>query len=128
MASAVPMVVAGAEYRAPYPFIRTTYQTGDNETGPHDEETWAPGTRMEQVGPELASVVADAVREIVLTVVSTHKPGRYPERVFFTRKWVSPDGRVFGNGALRIAITAQFRRLAAGYRHDFILVSREAAA
>lgn len=57
---------------------------------------------------------------MALDVVATFKPGRFPERVFYTRRWVDPDGREFGKtGRLLIATAGQFRRLLKGYRHPF---------
>ena len=61
---------------------------------------------------------ADATGEMILTVVSTHKLGA-AERVFYTRQWRDPDGKVFGaDSKLRITSSAGFTMLTRGY-HDF---------
>lgn len=60
---------------------------------------------------------------MVLDVVATFKPGRFPERVFYTRRWIDPDGREFGKtNKLRATTTAHFRSLLKGYRHDFEVI------
>lgn len=72
---------------------------------------------------------ADGLGSIILTVVGVFKPGKYPTRVFFTRRWRDPEGREFGKGALRIATVPQFYILAGGYRHDYeIAAANEAVA
>lgn len=63
-------------YECPYPFIRDTYATYD-ECGPDAREVWNPGVRFNNDSAE-----ADGAGKLILEVVSTHKPGRYPERVF----------------------------------------------
>lgn len=113
-------VAEGHVFRAPYPFVRVTYHEAD-EDGVSEVPSWAPGTRFEGMGPECGGSVADGMGEIFLTVVSVHKPGRYPTRVFFTRQWRRPDGNVFGRSALQIATLEKFRRLARGYAHEFVL-------
>ena len=57
--------------------------------------------------------------EMLLSVVSTHKPGKFPERIFYTRQWKDPEGKVFGKGALRVTTIGTFRRLLRGYRHKY---------
>ena len=46
----------------------------------------------------------------IIEVVSQHKPGKYPERVFFVRRWRGPDGVVFGKNALRVTTIATLKR------------------
>ena len=58
---------------------------------------------------------------MVLTVVDVFKPGRYPARVFYTRQWIDPDGKVFGKSALRMTTVSAFLRRTRGYMHDFYL-------
>lgn len=115
-------IEAGAQFSAPYPFVRDTYTRFDHD-GPSETGTWRPGVRPEPASPEDDENVADAIGRITLTVVSTHKPGRFPMRVFFTRQWESPEGKTFGKPKLHIATVEKFRRLAAGYRHEFRLAS-----
>jgi hypothetical protein len=112
----------GMEFRAPYPFVRTTY-TEQDEDGFAEVKSWKPGTRFVErfVYPDHveSDCFADGVGEIILTVVSVHKPGRFPTRVFFTRKWQRPDGREFGKPKCHCVTSDKFKRLAKGYRFDF---------
>ena len=111
---------------AGYPFVRYVANLLDEDDGnPYQTEGWRPGCTKEEdenagsYFPEL-HYVADGTGAMVLDVVATFKPGRVPERVFYTRRWIDPDGREFGKtGKLRIATTGQFRRLLKGYRHPF---------
>lgn len=110
--------VQGAVFEIAYPFVRETYAGFDGD-GYADVPTWRPGIRMEAIGPEDSGAVADALGKAVFTVVDCFKPGRFPTRVFFTRKFVDPDGRSFGKGKLHIVTLEKFRRLALGYAHQF---------
>jgi hypothetical protein len=120
--SAPPALVEGAVFRAPYPFVRTTY-TEQDEDGYAEVKSWKPGTRFVErfIYPDHieSDCLADGVGEIILTVVSIHKPGRFPTRVFFTRKWQRPDGREFGKPKCHCVTSDKFKRLAKGYRFDF---------
>ena len=110
---------------AGYPFVRYVASlVGDD--GYYQTEGWRPGccTREDddpdEDGCQAWVYVADGTGSMVLDVVATFKPGRFPERVFYTRRWIDPDGREFGQtGKLRIATTGQFRRLLKGYWHPF---------
>jgi len=108
---------------APYPFVREKYVRVTPNPDEPERDTWRPGVRFEPVPPDDGEAVADAVGNIILTVVGRFKPGRFPERVFYTRQWESPDGAKFGKNNLRIATLAQFKRLALGYRHEYRLIS-----
>jgi hypothetical protein len=111
--------IAVAEtYSVEYPFVRETVELFDYD-GPTKTETWRPGVRHEPDGFDGAISVADAHGEMLLTVESIHRPGRFPERIFYTRQWKDPDGKLFGKGSLRITTTVAFRRMLAGYRHDY---------
>lgn len=111
----------------PYPFVRETVSLPDDDeegTGSVEVETWRPGTRQEHVGMGDVESYADGIGSMQLTVVSEHKPGRFPTRIFFTRRWVDPDGKQFGKPKLRMTTKAAFQRLAAGYRHHFASAPR----
>lgn len=111
----------GAVIEVAHPFIRDTYTEWDSD-GPCEMKTWRPGTRGEPCGPEDFEMVAEGIGTQIITVVSTHKPGRFPERVFFTRKWRDPNGREFGKGKLHITVAQAFRRLIKGYRHEYRVI------
>lgn len=45
--------------------------------------------------------------------------------MFYTRKWVDPDGVEFGKNKLHITTLATFRRRAAGYYHEYRLLGEK---
>jgi hypothetical protein len=108
----------GAFIEVAHPFVLEEY-SGFDEDGPLKRMSWRPGVRFEMIGPEDSGSFADGIGKQVLTIISTHKPGRYPERVFYTRQWVSPDGHQFGKTKLRIITAAAFRTIIKGYRHRY---------
>jgi hypothetical protein len=120
--SAPPKYHAGQEIRAPYPFIRTSYEAmpeGPDEV-PVEKPTWRPGVEHELTDNTGSTITyADMMGEVYYQVVAIFKPGTFPERIFFVRQWIDPDGRWFGKGKLHITTTQAFRRLCGGYRHDF---------
>lgn len=101
-----------------YPFVRGTYSGFDGE-GYGDLATWTPGVRYEAIGPEDSGAVADALGVAIFRVEGVFKPGRFPTRVFFTRKFIDPEGKAFGKGRLHIVTLEKFRRLTRGYQHPF---------
>ena len=117
-------VETGKTYSVRYPFVLE-----DVELPPDDQEatqmamvkSWRPGVDWEQADEYRADAVAEGMGEMLLTVIDIHKPGRFPTRVFYTRQWKDPSGRVFGKGGLRITTVDAFRRLMSGYRHEFWL-------
>jgi hypothetical protein len=110
-------VEAGKEYRVKFPFCMAHWEdfsSGELEA----KECWRPGVKSIPVYDDFEDV-AEAEGEMVLTVVDIHKPGRFPERVFYTRRWVDPDGNEFGKNKLHITTTPTFKRRAAGYYHEY---------
>lgn len=101
----------GQTFLVDYPFVRETYTQFD-EGGGCEVESWSPGVRYEDVPPDSCEMVCDGWGKMRLEVVSVHKPGAYPARAFFTRKWCDPDGHVFGKGKLHIKSVTRFRQLA----------------
>lgn len=114
-------IEVGQSFTVRYPFVRSTYQYFD-EDGPSESPTWKPGTRNVQYGED-CEAVADGMGEMTLTVVSTHKPGKYPMRVFCTRRFRDPDGREFGKGKLHIMTAEKFSRLSRRFGYDYRLVT-----
>lgn len=111
----------------PFPFYRDTrvitYRESDGSYAGYDvEDTWVPGTRREMADMERVDLTADGLGTMTLTVVSVHKPGKYPTRVFYTRRFTDPDGKTFGKGRLRITTKSAFNQLARGYRLPHNLV------
>lgn len=120
-------LVAGLLFTVPHPFIReeVSLPPDDPEAkGLHLVMSWRPGVRSEACAPDDFEFVADGMGAQILTVVSEHKPGRYPARIFYTRQWRSPAGKLFGKPALRIKTRQAFLRLVKGYRHDYRLMNQ----
>ena len=119
--------VCGAEFRAPYPFIRTTYDAEPFNLESESQElpTWRPGVEHDQNNYGDTTTFADAVGKVVYTVIAVFKPGSFPTRIFFLRKWQDPDGKLFGKGKLHITTQQHFRVLIKGYRHDFEMSEAE---
>lgn len=117
-------IIAGTEFRVRYPFIRDTY-TEYEQDGPCEMRTWRPGVRMEQIyiPPDSADVEAqaDGEGEMILAVISVHKPGRFPTRVFYTRRWRDPAGREFGKARCMFCTLEKFRRLTRSYQHPYVV-------
>ena len=112
-------ICEGSEHRVPYPMVLEPVELiGDD--GPYQTKSWRPGVCYVQqcpYGDPAAS--ADGVGWMVLHVVSVHKPGKYPERVFFIRTWIDPDGQAFGKTKLRMTTTQAFRAMAKGFRYEY---------
>lgn len=108
----------GTTYEVRFPFVREVVNLFDEE-GPYQDETWRPGVRHEPCAPDDFEAVADGEGQMLMHVVDIHKPGRYPPRVFFTRRWRDPDGREFGRTCLRVMTEQTFKRRLRGYMHDY---------
>ena len=110
----------GDVYLVAYPFARFMATTYDMD-GPSEFISWKPGVTFRACGyyGDESEAIANGIGSMTLTVVSVHKPGKYPERVFYVRQWTNPDGQSFGKTNLRVTTTQAFKRLASGYRHDY---------
>lgn len=125
-----PELELGKTYQVPYPFVREEVElspTDPEATHPNIVRSWRPGVDMErdEFGATYGS--AEAMGEMLLTVIDVHKPGKFPTRVFYTRQWRDPSGRVFGKSGLSITTLASFRGRLRGYRHPFWLDGKKPA-
>ena len=123
--------VEGQCVEVPYPFVLEEIETFDAD-GPCKAMSWRPGVRFHSRtvrtwgdAHDVVDSLADGIGKQIITVISTHKPGRYPLRVFYTRQWQAPNGKVFGKSACRVSSITAFRSLVRGYRHDFNLAESE---
>ena len=122
---------AGDKFEVRYPFVRTTFPSGFDEDGaPESDEGWRPGCDREGIEDGFGGYdyAADAHGQMLLEVISTHKPGKFLERVFYVRRWRDPDGKEFGKSNLRVTTASSFGRLLKGYRHDYECDDEEEAA
>ena len=123
---------AGDKFEVRYPFVRTTaYVPG--EDGEIEMDGWRPGCEAQDGGRGEMPMIewfahAHAHGQMLLEVVSTHKPGKFLDRIFYVRHWRDPDGKEFGKNNLRVATASSFGRLLKGYRHDYECDDEEEAA
>ncbi len=115
----IETITEGEVYSVKYPFFKVDLDETSSIDSDYGE--WTPGCRSVMIYPDDCGFVANGEGSMELTVVSIHKPGRYPTRVFYTRKFTDPDGRVFGNKKLRIATQTVFNKRIAGYYHEYEL-------
>lgn len=107
------------EYFVDFPFRKGMHH-GYDADGPFEESTWIPGCDAENNYDDF-DLVADGMGKMVLTEISRHKPGKYPERVFYVREWIDPQGFRFGKKKLRITAASNFKKLAGGYQQKFTM-------
>lgn len=130
-----PAVESGV-FTVVYPFVRCrvdVFDYSDEESGAlfTEIDSWRPGTRNEMRGHgeyHYTVTEADGLGQMVLTVVSVHKPGRYPTRVFYTRKFITPDGKTFGKGTLHVCSLGKFRRISNAFQHEYELSANQPLA
>lgn len=108
-----------------FPFVRCKVELWDGKEGVQVVDSWRPGTRGVLVYPDSSEDVADGIGTMSLTEVSRHKPGRYPERVFYVRTFTDPDGRTFGKTKLRMTTAQNYRRLCSGHSYEYRMATAE---
>lgn len=118
-------IVEGSVFVVPHPFCwELASKPGGDPDGPYSIEfmSWRPGVRLELRGHSEHHYTVEEHEgqgAQILTVIGVFKPGKYPTRVFYTRKWRDPDGKEFGKGALRIKVLSAFRRIISGYHYQY---------
>lgn len=115
---------SGDEFRFAYPFVRSTFMDfeddGEGRLQGKERATWKPGIFYQYTSHYGDSdCFANGTGEAILTVISTHKPGKFPARVFFTRRWKDPDGKEFGRHKCHVATLQKFSRLTRGYAYEY---------
>ena len=90
--------------------------------GIYEDEVWIPGCKDSLLPPDDFELIAEGMGKMILEIVDIHKPGKYPERVFYTRRWVDPEGNEFGARKLHITTTPTFKRRAASYYHPYRII------
>jgi hypothetical protein len=113
------VIAAGDVIKIKYPFVRDKFVSMNLDEP--DTPCWRPGVRFEDSGPDDTEAIADGLGQQVFTVVSIHKPGKFPTRVFYTRNWIDPDGKQFGKGTLKMLSVNPFMRRISGYWHEYKL-------
>jgi hypothetical protein len=121
-------IVPGATFTTRAPFVRYMATMLDAD-GPSEVPGWRPGAwNTHYIPPDDAENLADAEGYVEYNVVSVHKPPGYPERVFFRRVFITPDGKRL-NGpksrALRVSTTPAFRRRISGWPVPYVVGERD---
>ena len=118
-----PEFQPGERHTTDYPFVRVAFRDFDVSSGAGVFlPSWRPGIDTIETDRRCRDFcIAHGRGLLTLTVVSIHKPGRFPTRIFFTRRWTDPDGREFGKPACRVATVDKFRRTLRGYHHDWVV-------
>ena len=127
---AMTIIEPGSTYRVDCPFVRATIHKFFPDEGEVTEiETWNPGIRYDEVGPEDSEPVTDGWGYVIYKIVDTHKlPAPYHARAFFIRTFETPDGNVFGKRSLRVmTVRALRRRLQGPLVPGMLAPSRESA-
>lgn len=82
-------------------------------------ERWRPGVwNVDDTGEDVLPSCT-ALGRVKFTVVSSHRPPGYPERVFFKREFTCPDGKRYAPGKLMNCITRKFRKDIAAFPFAF---------
>ncbi len=105
-------------HRVAYPFVLEVFSEPSSD-GLADKLSWRPGIRYQDAGDLRPEGLADGTGWQIIQEIARIKPGRFPERVFYTREWITPDGKRFGKGGLRVAVASKFRRLTSGYAIEY---------
>ena len=109
-----------------YPFSRVMYTPPPDEDGQFtDILSWRPGIWWNQVASDDSAVLADGMGKMILSIVSIHKPGKWPTRVFYVREWKTPEGKMFGKQRCMVKAQSAFKGLLNGYRHQFEMSTPE---
>jgi hypothetical protein len=117
------MMKVGDRITVEYPFVRVKVDMYGETT-----MSWRPGVGHRYCAPDDTEAYANGVGSMELTIISIHKPGRFPTRVFFTRKFIAPDGYVFGKTKLRIMTIGAFRARARSFMHPYVVDENEREA
>lgn len=105
----------GDVIRVPFPF----QASGSDEFTQYGDH-WRPGCSKQERDWEAgvpSRYYVDGWGEMVLVIVSEHTPPGRMKRVFYTRKWVDPDGKEFGKDTLYVKSVGEFTKLCKGHRY-----------
>lgn len=86
----------------------------------HNEE-YAGHVNGDATWQDGVAYIADALGHMIINEIQTVSIEGYEDRVFYTRQWRDPEGKVFGKKDLRVKGRRAFTRLLKGWRHPFYL-------
>lgn len=112
------------EIKIKYPFIEQKDTLMIDE---YDYGDWIPGARFEGAESHcpfdgLAGEADGEGYMLIKIIKKVPMPKPYTMKVFFTREWIDPDGKRFGNKMLRMKGEQAFSNMIKGYRYDYDLV------
>ena len=84
-------------------------------------ERWRPGAWNVDSAGEDALTSCTALGRVRFTVVSTHRPPGYQERVFFKREFTTPEGKIYAPAKLHNCIARKFRKDIAAFPFPFVV-------
>lgn len=114
----------GQVFSVSYPFCLDVHAGIADEFHPPFGK-WRPGIDYVPYGPDDVEAVAHGMGVMLMTVVDVFHPKPFPPRVFFTRKYQDPDGKVFGKNKLHIWTREKFLRISRGFHVEFKIVESE---
>ena len=103
--------------RVPFPFHKKLSMS--DHSG--DWYDWSPGIRWED-GYQDREAVADGVGEMLIVEVGRYTPPGFGPRVFYTRQFALPGGKLIGKPKLRVMGAGGFTRMCKGYRYGYEVV------
>lgn len=109
----------GAVFEREHPFTLVIENQGDPT---FEHERWRPGaweTWADDGSDDPVTAKAHGLGRVKFTVVSTHRPPGYPERVFFKREFTNPDGEKYAPGRLMNSVRRKFLRDVAAFPFRF---------
>ena len=105
-------IEAGKTYEAEFPFLRVVTRFPKFES-----VRWKPGYDRIPEPPDggNSTTVATTMGKVSMDVVKICElPGRYIDRVFFTRRWLLTDSYSIGGKRLEVATISKFKRMTEG--------------
>lgn len=100
-------------YEADFPFVRVISK-GNFGT----DERWKPGFERRHNPPDGGSTytIATGMGKVFFEVIHVCKmPGRYMDRVFYKRLWITPNGERLGGKKLEVATIRSFLKKTKGF-------------
>lgn len=108
----------GAQFVRTHPFTLDT--TGAYKWRPG---AWEKEPRAAQGYWERDDIAAcHGLGFVYFTVISVHKPGRYPTRVFYSRHHVTPDNEVLPESGCLCVTMEKFNRLRKDFQVPYVVV------
>ncbi len=121
------MTVIKTKYSRNHPFTRCIVTGWDELEGKtYKEKRWRPGAwATEYLQPDDACQAAHSEGECIFRVKGEYKPGRYPNRIFFTQQFIDPDGNTMKESYLRIKTQSAFLNQVKKFPFEYSIIPEE---